>query len=256
MDWPMYPYQADAVDSYARNQVWLWGRQTGKSTSDAVLALHQAVLFSGSLVLLLSASLRQSSELFRKVVEMYHRLKHPPKRLDDSSSLMTLQNGSRIVCLPGSEGTVRGYSAPELVILDEAAQAPDALYHAVRPMLLTSRGKLVLSSSAFAKLGFFWDIWRDRRTLPEWDTHEVTVDRCPGVDHQKLEEDRRAMGAAVFAREYYNAFMALQGTLFSAEDIAAMRSQTAKNYDISAWNLPRVGEIGSAEWRKELTIKL
>jgi hypothetical protein len=228
--------------------MWLWGRQTGKSTTDAVLALHQAVLYAGSLVLLLSASLRQSAELFRKVVEVFHRLKHPIRRLDDSSSIMTLANGSRIICLPGSESTVRGYSAPELVILDEGAQCPDALYHAVRPMLLTSRGKIVLSSSAYAKIGFFWEIYRDRKRLPEWYINEVTVDQCPNIDQQKLEEDLRAMGRAVFEREYRNVFMPLGGGIFSSEDIAAMRAAASSQYDISAWNLPGTG----ADWKKEM----
>ena len=256
LNWTLYDYQAQDVDQYARNQMWLWGRQTGKSTSDAVLALHQAVLYGGSLVLILSASLRQSSELFRKVVEMYHRLKNAPRRIDDSSSLMTLANGSRIICLPGSEGTVRGYSAPELVILDEAAQCPDALYHAIRPMLLTSRGKLVLSSSAFAKIGFFWEIYRDRRNLPEWYIHEVTVAQCPNVDQQKLDEDMRAMGRAVFDREYNNVFMALAGGLFSDEDIAALRQSASDKYDISAWNLPKVGQGGSDAWKQGMVVRL
>ncbi len=254
LNWRLYDFQSGAVNQYGRNQMWLWGRQTGKSTTDAVLSLHQAVLYAGSLVLLLSASLRQSAELFRKVVEMFHRLKDPPRRLDDSSSIMTLSNGSRIICLPGSEGTVRGYSAPELVILDEAAQCPDALYHAIRPMLLTSRGKLVLSSSAYAKIGFFWEIFRDRRKLPEWYVSEVTVSQCPNVDAQKLDEDLRAMGRQVFDREYNNQFMALAGGVFSAEDIASMRATASAAYDISAWNLPRAGESDIEARRREMLV--
>ena len=40
----------------------------------AILALHQALFFSNSLVLLLSPSLRQSAELFRTIAASYHRL--------------------------------------------------------------------------------------------------------------------------------------------------------------------------------------
>jgi hypothetical protein len=254
LDWRLYDFQADAINQYGRNQMWLWGRQTGKSTTDACLALHQAVLYAGSLVLILSASLRQSAELFRKVVEMFHRLKDAPRRMDESSSIMTLSNGSRIVCLPGSGGTIRGYSAPELIILDEAAQCPDALYHAILPMLLISRGKLVLSSSAYAKIGFFWEIYRDRRKLPEWYVQEITVDQCPFVDKQKLEEDLRAMGRQVFDREYNNVFMALAGGLFTEEDIASLRANASSAYDITAWNLPRLGESDADVRRREMLV--
>ncbi len=61
------PWQADLLVSDARQLVLLCGRQSGKSTITAVLAAHQAAFVPNSLVLLLSPSLRQSSELYRKV---------------------------------------------------------------------------------------------------------------------------------------------------------------------------------------------
>jgi hypothetical protein len=121
-------------------------------------------------------------------------------------------------------------------------------------MLLMSRGKLVLSSSAFAKIGFFWEIYRDRKHLPEWYVHVVPVTQCPNVDQQKLEEDMRAMGRAVFDREYNNVFMALAGGVFSPEDIEAMRASVSSQYDISAWNLPTLGEGNIEAWRKDMVV--
>ena len=52
-------------------------RQAGKSTTVAVLALTEAVFIPGTQVLLLSRSLRQSTELFRIVTNFYARLKKP-----------------------------------------------------------------------------------------------------------------------------------------------------------------------------------
>src|SRR5205807_1459244 len=71
-------------------------RQSGKSTTVAVLALHTA-LFQRSLTLLLSPSLRQSSELFRKVLEGYNGLERPLRAVNDSQTQLELANGSRIV---------------------------------------------------------------------------------------------------------------------------------------------------------------
>src|SRR6266508_3512763 len=49
-------------------------RQSGKSVTAAVLALHRALYHPKSLVLLVSPSQRQSSELFRKVTDFLDAL--------------------------------------------------------------------------------------------------------------------------------------------------------------------------------------
>jgi hypothetical protein len=48
---------------------------------------------------------------------------------------LELVNFSRVVCLPCREDTIRGYSDISILVIDEAARAPDDLYRAVRPML-------------------------------------------------------------------------------------------------------------------------
>jgi hypothetical protein len=68
-------------------------------------------------------------------------------------SLM-LPNGSRIVGLPGTERTVRGFTA-SLILIDEAAGVEDAMYKALRPMLAVQRGDLWLISTPRSKRGFF-----------------------------------------------------------------------------------------------------
>jgi adenylate kinase family enzyme len=63
----------------------LCSRQSGKSTLAARLTLAEA-LQRLSLVLLLSPSLRQSQELFRKVLDLYRRL-HTTVPTDQESAL-------------------------------------------------------------------------------------------------------------------------------------------------------------------------
>jgi phage terminase large subunit-like protein len=67
------PWQGALLEAQAARILMLCARQTGKSTLAAALALGEALQHS-SLVLLLSPSLRQSQELFRKVLELYRRL--------------------------------------------------------------------------------------------------------------------------------------------------------------------------------------
>lgn len=85
-------------------------RQSGKSTTTAILALHRAFHYPGALVLLVSPSLRQSGELFRKVTDMLHRLDSKPKLSEDNRLSLTLANGARVVSLPSTEATIRGFS--------------------------------------------------------------------------------------------------------------------------------------------------
>jgi hypothetical protein len=53
------------------------------------------------------------------------------------------------VGLPGTEATIRGFSAVSLLLVDEAARCSDELYLAIRPMLAVSDGTLWLMSTPF-----------------------------------------------------------------------------------------------------------
>ncbi len=79
-----------------------------------------------------------------------------PPAVAESALRVELANGSRVVSLPGQEQTIRGYSAPDLVLFDEAARADDRLYYAIRPMLATNpAARLILLSTPFGTQGFF-----------------------------------------------------------------------------------------------------
>ena len=150
-------WQADVLRSEARRQLLLCSRQSGKSTVAAAQAVYTAITKPGALVLLLSPSLRQSGELFRKVISV-HRAAAPGIAVKQQSALrLELANGSRIVALPAGEETVRGFSGVDLLIIDEAARVPDELYYSVRPMLAVSGGKLVALSTP---------VWTQRVVLP------------------------------------------------------------------------------------------
>src|SRR5262249_6829535 len=151
-------------------------RQSGKSTVVAAQALHTALFTPGSLTVILSPTQRQSAELGRKVYEAYHALARPLGALVENKGELELTNKSRVVCLPGKEGTVRGYSGVTLLLIDEAAKVADYLYKAVRPMLAVSGGRLVLASTPWGQRGFFFDEWTSNRP---WKRVEVSWRDCP-----------------------------------------------------------------------------
>jgi Terminase large subunit, T4likevirus-type, N-terminal len=197
----------------------LCSRQAGKSQTATALAMHAALTRPWTLVLLLSPTLRQSGELFRdKAKRLYNALGRPVGTLQESQLTMELANGSRVVSLPGDESTIRGYSGVNLLVIDEAARVPDDLYRAVRPMLAVSGGSLIAMSSAWAKLGWFYEEWVGEH---DWHRVKVTADQCPRISQEFLKEEEEALGPRWFAMEYMCEFTDAVDALFTEEDVRA-----------------------------------
>lgn len=223
------PWQARLLRSRAPRVLVNCSRQTGKSTTTATLSDHTAFYEPGSTILLLSPSLRQSSELFRKCLEVYRALDRPVPADAESALRLELSNGSRIMSLPGKEGTVRGISKVTLLIIDEASRVPDELYKSVRPMLAVSGGRLVVLSTPFGTRGFFYESWKNRAN---WDYYEVPATECPRISSEFLEEEKESMGEWWFLQEYMCQFMDAQSAAFRAEDIERIVSREVVSWEL------------------------
>ena len=194
-------------------------RQGGKSLTAAAIAVREALLRPPALVLLLSPTLRQSGELFRdKVKRLYHGLGWPVPAAQETQLTMELANGSRIVSLPGEEETIRGYSGVRLLVVDEAARVPDALYYSIRPMLAVSRGRLVALSTPFGKRGWFFETWEGREP---WERVKITADQCPRIGAEFLIREEQALGPRWYRQEYFCSFEETIDQVFSQADIQA-----------------------------------
>lgn len=180
-------------------------RQAGKSTVASVLGDHQAIYYPDSLVLLISPSLRQSSELFRKVTTFLDLLAVKPRLLEDNKLSCQLENGSRIVSLPSKEGTIRGFDGASLIIFDEDSRVPDDLYRAVRPMLAVSGGRLILMSTPFGKRGHFHAEWTNGGEV--WERVEINAEDCPRITPEFLAEERKSMPESWYLQEYFCKFV-------------------------------------------------
>jgi hypothetical protein len=208
------PWQERVLRSTGRHLLLNCARQSGKSTTAALLALHQAHFRPGSLVLLVSPSLRQSGELFRKVAEMLDRLQVRPKKIEDNRLSVMLENHSRIVSLPGTEGTIRGFSRASLVVEDEAARVDDALYYAVRPMLAVSNGRLILMSTPWGRRGHFHKEWTEGEG---WERTRIAALECPRISPAFLEQERASIGEWWYRQEYECEFVETEDSVFQYE---------------------------------------
>jgi Terminase large subunit, T4likevirus-type, N-terminal len=170
-------------------------------------------------VLLVSASLRQAQELGKKVFDGYRALGKPVNAEAENKLSLELANGSRIICLPATEGTIRGMSGARLIVLDEASRVPDPLYHAVRPMLAVSGGQLMAISTPWGKRGWWFEAWEHGT---EWHRVKVTAPECPRISAAFLAEERRSLPAWIFDQEYMGVFGDTLDSVYRHEDIAAM----------------------------------
>ncbi len=223
-------WQSDLLQSTAKQLILNCSRQSGKSTITAVLGLHTALFEPNSLVLLLSPSLRQSQELFRKIKDIYNVLESTamPKPIEESSLRLELDNGSRIVALPGSEQTIRGFSNVALLIVDEAAICEDSLFFSIRPMLATSGGKIVLLSTPRGKRGFFHDVWTNGGDA--WDRTLITARECPRISEQWLLKEKESMPDFWFRQEFLCEFCETIDSVFSYDEVQATLSDTLEPF--------------------------
>ncbi len=199
-----------------RPAVVLKGRQVGASLSAAALAVHTARYWSDVNVVIVSPSLKQSTEIATKARTGFRSLGVP--LVQDSTSTLRLANGSRILSLPGTARSVRGWTA-RLLILDEAAFILPETFTAARALVATG-GRLVVQSTPADESGDFYELVTGDD--PGWARYTVRSDSVPTITPEFLESERRAMGPDAYASEYECTFGKLGASLFTAERIAAL----------------------------------
>lgn len=181
--------------------------------------MNQALTDPG-LILCASPSQRQSGELFRKILSTLRAVKPAPEFALESTTRLELANGSRIVSLPCSEATVRGYSAPVLVLLDEAARIDDDFYaSAIRPMLAASGGRLICPSTPWGRRGWFFNAWEYGGET--WRRFRIPATECPRISAEFLAEELREIGPMRFASEYGCEFVDTDDQFFPSHLIEA-----------------------------------
>jgi Terminase large subunit, T4likevirus-type, N-terminal len=215
LDLAVDPLQARVLRTTNKRGILNCSRQWGKSTITAAKAVHQAYHTAESLTVVVSPSGRQSGEFLRKATKFVRKLGIRPKGDGDNEISLELPNGSRIVGLPGTESTIRGFSAVSLLLVDEAARCSDDLYLAIRPMLAVSDGTLWLMSTPMGKRGFFYETWANGG--PEWERFRAPATECARIRKAFLDEERAIMGERWFRQEYLCEFEDSLSGVFARE---------------------------------------
>jgi hypothetical protein len=178
----------------------LTARQCGKTTTAAWGMAHTALFIPGSLSVVGCPAQRQSAEAVRKVRDAIQQA--GGTLVTDNVHGIELENGSRVLGLPGSDDSIRGLTVDGWIVADEAARLSDELMAALRPMRARRpQARLAMLSTAWSRTDQFWKVWDSDD--PSWIRLKATADE-PGAPYDPafLEQERRARGEDEFKREY------------------------------------------------------
>lgn len=210
-------WQLEALQSETLWQLIRASRQSGKSTSASILVAHTALFRPGSLSLCIAPSQRQSKLLLRSV----RGILLASRCIEDfpTSNVLEIElpNGSRVVGLPSKEATIRGYDAPDVVVIDEASKVPDDVFTAITPMLATSatHAKLWAISTPWGQRGWWFREWNGED--PEWARTTIRAHECGRITEEFLRRERARMGRLKFESEYLCEFVGTEHQLFPPE---------------------------------------
>ncbi|MBM3740918.1 MAG: hypothetical protein FJW39_34680 [Acidobacteria bacterium] len=179
--------------------------------------IRENALTEESLTVVIAPTLRQSSELLKKIRTFLRRAGVDTKSDPANRFSLVLPNRSRILALPADPDNIRGFSAVSLLIIDEAARVPDEVYDAALPFLAATDGQLWLMSTPNGKRGFFYREWTSAD--PNWLRIRSTAAHAPHLKQAFLDRQRANCEAGVYLEEYECQFRDAEGQIFAADDI-------------------------------------
>jgi hypothetical protein len=203
------PWQQEVLDDILinkRNICLRSGRQCGKTEIIALAAARYALENPNKVVMVVASVERQSQLLFQRILGYIIDLdKKQLKGGKDKPTLhkLMLKNGSVIWSLPcGMDGSgIRGWTI-SLLIVDEAAYVPNAVFVALTPSLLTQNSQIILLSTPKNKEGYYFDSFND----PNYKSYHISSLDCPRANKEFLERERLRLTKAQFACEYMGEF--------------------------------------------------
>ena len=214
MEWlNLHPtdYQADLLTDPTRRIVVVFPRQCGKTTTLGVRMIHYILTNPHTTSLIVSPGLRQSMIVMDRIQELVshvskQRRRERFKRIQRTT--ITLKNGSMLVALPCAVNLLRGYTA-NLLVVDEASFIRDdetVFYSVVFPMLQTTNGTLIVSSTPWSRDCVFYKFTQDS----EFKVHRITIDdviKAGLATREFIQEMQRRTPAERYRREYLAEFV-------------------------------------------------
>ena len=204
-----YPYQRKFITNKAKRKIWVSSRQIGKSWSVAMILAFKALQRNNGLAICISVNSRSASEIISKCKQFAESVKVlSGNAITYTASFDTIRfsNGSRIMSLPSTADSLRGWSA-QCVVVDEASfvwKLDDILQGLAPTLTRDPDAELILTTTPAGKNGPFYELYNNALNDPQWYVQHTTI-------HDAIEDglnvDLNSLHSLcpdpdVFAREY------------------------------------------------------
>jgi hypothetical protein len=204
----------------------LCGRQSGKSTSAGGLAYDD--FSKGKTVILTAPSLRQSTELFRRILEFKNTDPFCPPIVRQTQTELEAhpRHGGRIIVVPATD-QARGMTA-DTILADEACFLQDDALTAFFPMRKES-GRIFLLSTPNMRQGYFYDAWVSGKRVRRITARSIDIPRR----RAQVEFDRATMSETTFRREHLCEFIGAGTPLIAWDSLERASNPHVKSLELS-----------------------
>jgi len=218
------PYQAKLLEDKEKRIVVIWPRQSGKTTTLSIRMIWYAATHPRTTSLIVAPGLRQSMIVMDRIHAFLMTMDKQLRRkivAKMQRTVVRFKEGSLIVALPNNPNLLRGYTAHN-VLTDESAffQEDELVFYSVLfPMLQTTDGTLIASSTPWGKDSVFYRFTQEQAFSKQWVKIKAVVDA--GLTTQKfVDEMKQRTPSERFRREYLAEFVEDELAYFSQKLIA------------------------------------
>lgn len=210
------------------------GRQVGKSQIIAIKSAEFIVKNPNKKVLIISITEDQAEMMLQKIL-LYISDNYPSKiakgNLRPTKHRLTLHNKSEVVTKAvGQYGLgVLGMTV-DVVVPDEAAYLPEAIWTSITPMLLTTGGSLWLLSTPNSREGYFYEAYTNPAMgfktfhVSSEEVAEKRPEPLRSIMLEHLRREKERMTELQYSQQYLAQFLEELGQFFSDELISNSQS--------------------------------
>jgi hypothetical protein len=170
------------------------------------------------------------------------------------SAVRNPANGSLLKIISSDVRSSYG-ELPDFVVCDELChwKSPDLWYSLLSSAAKRPESILIVLSNAGIGRGWQWDAREAARTNPSWYFSSLDGPQAPWITQESLDEQRRLLPPAVFARLWLNQWQHSDGEFVSLAEAEACRDESLASRKRGEPGVEYVGSIDYAE-KRDLTV--
>jgi hypothetical protein len=223
---PLFEHQVRLATDPARIRCVVAGRQAGKTRALSMMAAHEAFSRRKARIMIVSSGEVAAKRLFADIAELVTgSALLGGSVLDETTSILTLSNGSVIEAVPASIKQIRSASI-DLLIVDEAAFLDEAIFAASKwTTVARRRSRLVLASSPWGSRDRFFAAAYDAglRGAEGYSSHHWPSTINPLVDESLIEQFKVTMTEREYRMEVLGEWVDAQGAWFTPAELEAAK---------------------------------